>query len=58
MSPETRKIVEEAVANYDLAPHEFSSLRGLAHALAAYLRDALEDEAPHDFKDNRDGAQA
>ncbi|HYC65674.1 MAG TPA: hypothetical protein VEC14_13155 [Reyranellaceae bacterium] len=55
MSPEARKIVEEAVAQYQAAPHEFSSLRALTRALAVFLEDALESDAPHDFKDNRDG---
>lgn len=54
MSPETRKIIEEGVAAYRAAPDEFDSLRRLALALAVFLEDALEADAPHDFKDGRD----
>lgn len=53
MSPETVKTVREAVEAYKAAPQEFASLRLLAGVLAAFLEDALENEAPHDFKDER-----
>lgn len=55
MSPETRKLVEKALASWRETkdgPLNAFQIRLLGDAVAAFLEDAMSEEPPYESKDN------
>lgn len=48
MSPDTQKLVREAVEAYRKAPDDPAAQRQLSDATAAFLEDAVAEDAPYD----------